>query len=228
MLSAIILAAGVGKRLKTSVPKPLVEICRKPVIIYSLESFNKHPDIDEIIVVTSAQNKAAISRVIKKCSFKKIKLLCLGGKRRQDSVYNGLKAVSQSSNWVLIHDSARPFVSRKFITKVISAAKKTGSAILGVPVKATIKSAKEGFLVDYTVDRSNLWEIQTPQVFKKELIFKAYNRYNKVNFTDDASLVEKLGKKIKIVQGSYENIKITTREDLVFAGAIAERRAYAV
>lgn len=228
MLSAIVLAAGSGRRLKLSVSKPLVKICGKPAIIYSLELFNRHPDIDEIIVVASAQNKAAIARAIRKCSFKKIKVLCLGGKRRQDSVFNGLKAVSKKSDWVLIHDSARPFVGKKLISEVITAAKKTGAAILGVPVKATIKSVKKGSLVDKTVDRSNLWEIQTPQVFKKELIFEAYHRFHKANFTDDASLVEKLGKHIKIVMGSYENIKITTKEDLFFAGAIAKRRAHAI
>ena len=227
MLSAIILAAGSGRRLGICVPKPLVKIDNKPAIIYSLETFNKHPGIDEIILVASAQNKAAIIRLIKKRSFKKIKVLCLGGKRRQDSVYNGLKAVSVSSNWVLIHDCARPFIGTKLITKVIAAAKKSSAAILGVPVKATIKSVKSGLVVDRTVDRSNLWEVQTPQVFKKELILKAYYRYAKEDFTDDASLVEKLGAKVKMVQGSYENIKITTMEDLLLAEVIAKGGAYA-
>jgi 2-C-methyl-D-erythritol 4-phosphate cytidylyltransferase len=132
--------------------------------------------------------------------------------------------VSENSDWVLIHDSARPFIDRKFITEVIMAAKKTGAAITGVPIKATIKSIKSGGLVDRTLDRSNLWEIQTPQVFKKELILKAYKEFSKRNVTDDSSLVEKLGKKVKIVPGSYENIKITTKEDLLFAQAIAGRK----
>lgn len=228
MLSAIILAAGAGKRLGISVPKPVVKIGKSPVIVYSLKAFNQHPDIDEIIVVVSAKNKTAIAKVIKKLAFKKIKVLCLGGKRRQDSVFNGLLAISPGSDWVLIHDSARPFISHELIAKVISAAKKTGAAILGVPVKATIKSVGKDSLIDKTVDRNNLWEIQTPQVFKKELIFKAYKRYFKENFTDDASLVEKLGNKIKIVQGSYKNIKITTKEDLFFAEAIAKRCTHAI
>ena len=228
MLSAIILAAGVGSRLKISVPKPLVKICTKPVIIYSLEAFSRHPDIDEIIIVVSAQNKNAIVKAIKKHSFRKIKAFCLGGERRQDSVSKGLSAISQKSNWVLIHDSARPFISAKLITKVIRAAKNTGAAILGVPVKATIKSVKNDFLVDKTADRGKLWEIQTPQVFKKELILAAYNKYLKESFTDDAALVEKLDKRVKIVQGSYENIKITTKEDLLLAGLIAKRGADAI
>jgi 2-C-methyl-D-erythritol 4-phosphate cytidylyltransferase len=228
MLSAIVLAAGAGRRLGIPVPKPLVKINKQPAIIYSLETFNKHPGIDEIILVVSVQNKAAIIWAIKKYSFKKINVLCLGGKRRQDSVYSGLKAVSSSSNWVLIHDCARPFIGTKLISKVIAAAKKTGAAILGVPVKATIKSVKDGLVVDRTVDRSNLWEVQTPQVFKKELILKAYNRYAKENFTDDASLVEKLGAKVSMVQGSYANIKITTMDDLLLAEVIAKGGAYAI
>jgi len=223
MLSAIIVAAGQGKRLKAAVSKPLVKIGKIPAIAYSLSALNKHPGIDEIIVVVNVKNHQAVSRIIKDYSFKKVKSLVLGGKLRQDSVYNGLKKVNSNSDWVLIHDSARPFIDRKSITEVILAAKKTGAAILGVPVKATIKSIKSGGLVDRTLNRANLWEIQTPQVFKKELIFRAYKEYSKMNVTDDASLVEKLGKKVKIVSGSYENIKITTKEDLLFARAIAGR-----
>lgn len=224
MLSAIILAAGQGLRLKAAGPKPLVKIGKLPAIIYSLRSLDGHADIDEIIMVVSAGNQQAITKAIGSYSFKKIKVFVLGGKRRQDSVYNGLKEVSIKSNWVLIHDAARPFIDHKSITEVIRAAKKTGAAILGVPAKATIKSIKFNRLVDRTLDRSNLWEIQTPQVFKKELILRAYAEHSKKNVTDDASLVEKLGKKIKIVPGSYENIKITTPEDLLFARVIAERK----
>jgi len=223
MLSAIILAAGRGKRLNTPVPKPLVRIGKLPAIVYSLRVLSSHPDIDEIIVVVSAANQRAITKALRKYSFKKIKAFVLGGARRQDSVDNGLKAVNAKSNWVLIHDSARPFIDRESISKVIFAAKKTGAAILGIPVKATIKSVKAGLLVDRTVDRANLWEIQTPQVFKKELIVRAYKKYSKRNVTDDASLVEKLGKKVQVVPGSDENIKITTSVDLLFAEEIARR-----
>ncbi len=224
MLSTIVLAAGRGRRLNTSVPKPLVKIGNLPVIVYPLRILNRHPDIDEIIVVVSAGNRLAISKALKNYSFKKIKAFVLGGARRQDSVDNGLKAVSAKSDWVLIHDSARPFIDSKSITKVIAAAKKTGAAILGVPVKATVKRVKAGLLVDQTVDRTKLWEIQTPQVFKKELIFQAYKKYSRGDVTDDASLVEKLGKNVRIVPGSDENIKITTSVDLLFAGEIARRR----
>jgi len=220
MLSAIIVAAGQGKRLKAAVPKPLIKIGGLPAIIYSLTLLDKHPDVDEIILVINTDNQKAITGAINNYSFRKIKALVLGGSRRQDSVYNGLRVVSADANWVLIHDAARPLIDYKSVTEVIQAAKKNKAAILGVPVKATIKSIKSNGMVAETLDRTNLWEIQTPQVFKKELILKAYKKYSHKRVTDDASLVERLGNKIKIVRGSYTNIKITTPEDILFAQGI--------
>ncbi len=225
MLSAIILAAGQSRRLKSAVSKPLVHIGTKPAIVYSLSAFNKHPDVDEIILVLNAKNQGQIAKAIKHYAFKKIRAFVLGGKRRQDSVYQGLKEISLNADWVLIHDAARPFIDQKSITEVIKAARKTGAAILGVPVKATIKSINSCGQVKQTLNRADLWEIQTPQVFKKELILKAYRKYSRSNVTDDAALVEKLKKIVKIVPGSYQNIKITTPEDLLFARTIARRSA---
>jgi len=228
MLSAIILAAGKGRRLNLSAPKPLVKIGSRPAIIYSLSSLNRHPDIDEIIVVLSPANQDKIIKVIKSFSFEKIKAFVLGGRRRQDSVHNGLKAVNKKSNWILIHDSARPFIDSKSITKVILAAKKSGAAILAVKPKATIKFSRQANMVTETLNRDKLWEAQTPQVFKKNLLLKAYKKYSKDNVTDDASLVEKSGKRVEIVKGSYGNIKITTGEDLLLAGLIIKRKAHAI
>jgi 2-C-methyl-D-erythritol 4-phosphate cytidylyltransferase len=225
MVSAIVLAAGAGKRLKSAVSKPLIKIGNRAAIIYSLQVLSKHPDIDEIIVVVSASNQKLIRKTVESCFFKKIKNFVLGGNRRQDSVYNGLKAVSFKSDFILIHDAARPFIDNRLVTRVIQAAKRSGAAILGVPVKATIKRIKENGRVDKTLDRNNLWEIQTPQVFKKELILKAYKKFLKDNVTDDAALIEKLGKVVKIVLGSYKNIKITTYDDLMFAQAICRSKS---
>ncbi len=220
MLSAIIVAAGQGRRLKAAGLKPLVKIGGLPVIIYSLDTLDKHPQIHEIIVVVNAKNQRSIIRLVKEYSFKKIKSFVLGGRRRQDSVYNGLKMVSPKSSWVLIHDSARPFIDGETIAKVVLAAKKTGSAVVAVKPKATIKFSEKNNIVKATLARDNLWEIQTPQVFKKELILQAYKKYAAGKVTDDASLIEKLGKQVLLVQGRYENIKITTAEDLLFAGLI--------
>ena len=228
MLSAIVLAAGKGRRLNAAVPKPLVKIGSKPAVVHSLDTLNKHPGIGEIIVVLSLANQGKIIKAIKRHSFKKIKVFVLGGRRRQDSVYNGLRAVSKDSDWVLIHDSARPFVDSRFITKVIQAAKKSGSAILAVKPKATIKSCLQGGIINETLDRGKLWEAQTPQVFKKNFLLEAYKKYSRDDVTDDASLVEKLGKRVKIVEGDYSNIKITTCEDLLVAGLIIKRKSHAV
>lgn len=228
MLSAIVVAAGQGRRLKAASCKPLVKIGKFPAIIYSLSALDKYPGISEIIVVVSDKNQRLIIKLIKSYSFKKNINFVLGGRRRQDSVYNGLKMVSGSSDWVLIHDSARPFIDRTIIAKVILAAKKTGAAIVAVKPKATVKFSLRNNIVKNTLDRDHLWEVQTPQVFKKELILQAYKKYAQDKVTDDASLVEKLGARVLIVQGKYENIKITTNEDLLFAGLIAERFAHDV
>jgi 2-C-methyl-D-erythritol 4-phosphate cytidylyltransferase len=223
MVSAVLLAAGEGRRLNSSVSKPLVKIGSQPIVFYSLRTLSQHPGIDHIVVVVSRANRQAIARIIKDYSFKKIKAVVLGGRRRQDSVYNGLKAISRDSKWVLIHDSARPFVQAGAVTKVIRQAKKYGAAILAVRPKATIKSSRSDNTVAQTFNRDKLWEIQTPQVFEKGLLLKAYKKYSKDNVTDDASLVEKLGKRVRIVKGSYGNIKITTNEDLLLAGVISKK-----
>ena len=220
MVSAILLAAGKGKRLKLLISKPLVKIGKQPAITYSLKQLDRHPDIDEIILVVNSGNQAAIARSIKPYCFKKIKCFVLGGKRRQDSVYNGLKVIDRNSKWVLIHDSARPFVDSISITRVILAAKKNGAALLAVRPKATIKLSRKSGIVDQTLDRDKLWEVQTPQVFEKNIILGAYQKYSRGDVTDDASLVEKLGRKVSIVEGDYSNIKITTAEDLLLAELI--------
>lgn len=223
MVSAILLAAGEGRRLNSSVSKPLVKIGRHAIVFYSLRTLSKHPGIGQIIAVVNRANRQAIAKIIKNYSFKKIKAIVLGGRRRQDSVYNGLKAISRDSKWVLIHDSARPFVHAGAVTKVIRQAKKYGAAILAVRPKATIKSSRPDNTVAETFNRDKLWEIQTPQVFEKGLLLKAYKKYSKAKVTDDASLVEKLGKRVKVVKGSYGNIKITTNEDLLFARVISRK-----
>jgi 2-C-methyl-D-erythritol 4-phosphate cytidylyltransferase len=220
MLSAIVLAAGKGMRLKSATPKPLIKIGKWPAIIYSLNVLDRHPHIDEIIVVLNIVNQKKVIKAISSRSFKKIKAFILGGPRRQDSVYNGLKAVNKKSGWVLIHDSARPFINAQSVTKVISAAKKSGASLLAVRPKATIKFSCKPGIVSETLDRDKLWEAQTPQVFKKDTLINAYKKYSHCDVTDDASLVEKSGGKVSIVEGSYSNIKITTADDLLLAGLI--------
>lgn len=227
-VTAILLAAGRGRRLQSDIPKLLVRLNSQPVIIYSLKALSSHPYIKDIIVVAHRQNRTSILGAIYEYRIAKVIHIVEGGLRRQDSVHNALKALPNSSKYVLIHDAARPFIGKEIISKVISAAKKSGAAIVGVPVKATIKKVKgngarvKRCVVEKTIDRNSLWEIQTPQVFIREVITKAYRKYAGSHVTDDASLVEKLKRKVVVVPGSYSNIKITTPDDLIVARAFAQ------
>ncbi len=220
MLSAIVVAAGRSKRFKGKISKVLAQINNKPVIYYSLAVLNRHRDIGEIIVVASLKNIKAIKEIIRKYKINKVKKIILGGKERKDSVSLGLRSLSREAKDVLIHDGARPFIDNKIISLVIAAAKASGAAVAGVKVKPTIKRSDKGLWVKETLERENLWEIQTPQVFSKKIILKAYNNLRSAKATDDAMLVEKIGIKVKIAPGSYNNIKITTPEDLSVSGVI--------
>lgn len=229
-ITAIVLAAGKGLRLKTKASKPLIKINSHPLIVYCLNTLSKHPDIKDIIVVANRKNLKDISHQIRRYRIGKVKDIVLGGRLRRVSVMNGLRAVDKRCNFVLIHDGVRPFIDKKIISSAIKTAKRYGAAITAVPVKATIKSVgrrpssvAHDFIVKETLKREKLWEVQTPQVFRRDLILQAYKKFGNTDVTDDASLVEKLGKKVRIVEGSYFNIKITTPEDLVLAESIAKR-----
>ena len=226
-LTAIVLAAGEGRRFHPKVHKPLVKIKSLPAVIYSLKILNRHPDVSGIIIAVNSNNVKDITKFISDYRIKKAKDIVFGGSRRQDSVRNALKSVDAKADLVLIHDAARPFIDSGIITRVIKAARKSGAAIVGVPVKDTIKETRViscKLQVTRTLKRDNLWQIQTPQVFKKSLILEAYKRFGDSETTDDASLVEKLGAKVAVVMGSYDNIKITTPEDLIIARAIAKNK----
>jgi len=234
-VTAIVLAAGRGLRFNPKVSKPLFRIGSKPILVYSLLRLSRHPYVKDIIVVANSLNKKKIIKKIKEYRINKIKDVVLGGLRRQDSVIKGLEAMDSHADYVLIHDAARPFIDKNIISSVINTAKKYGAAISGVPVKATIKevhSAQQSTvhnsrcIVKKTLDRKKLWEIQTPQVFKKSLILEAYKKFGSLGVTDDASLVEKLKRKIGIVPGSYFNIKITTLEDLAVASEIIKNKKF--
>jgi len=236
--SAVVVAAGSGRRFKSKVPKVLINLGKKPILIYSLLELAGHPQVRDIVVVANAASLEQIKRIIKKYRIKKINSLVLGGERRQDSVLRGLNAVKGNAQLVLIHDAVRPFIGRKEITAVIEEAGKTGAAILAVPVKATIKRVKKNInaeslvergprvvgAVEETLKRDELWEVQTPQVYKKFLVIQAYARFGGEMATDEASVVEKAGIKVSVVNGSYFNIKITTPEDLIIAEGILKKR----
>lgn len=238
-LSAIVLAAGKGERFRSGLPKPVIRLNSRPIIIYSLDILSRHPLVKEIVLVVNALNRRRIVEAVKKYRIPKISRIAEGGARRQDSVYSGLKAIDKKADLVLIHDACRPFIDRKAVDSVLTAADKYGAAIVGVPVKATIKKGIRSpgqqvtktqrhqdtspVIVEKTIDRSGLWEIQTPQVFRKDIILKAFQKFGRQDVTDDAMLVEKLGQPVVVVPGSYCNIKITTPEDLIMAKAILKK-----
>jgi len=235
-VTAIVLAAGKGLRFSRfnsftvrGGTKPLIKVNSKPIIIRCLGILSQHPYIKDIIVVANSKNSISITREIKQYRIKKIKDIILGGRLRQDSVINGLKAMDMRTGLVLIHDAVRPFIDKDMVSSVIKEASRYGAAIVGAPVKDTVKKVRKSGnqevrsrIVEKTLNRDELWEIQTPQVFKKKLILEAYERFGNIEVTDDASLVEKLRVKVKVVRGSYNNIKITTPEDLILAEAIAK------
>lgn len=220
-VEAIVACAGVGNRLKRKLSKPLVKLNGIPIFIRTIKTLSRVRLIDKIILVVKKEELARFAQEVKRYHLKKIKTIIPGGKTRSNSVKNGLSALDKQTDLVVIHDGARPLVDKNSITQVIKAARKSGAAILAVPAKATIKQITVQ-RVKKTLDRKKLWEAQTPQVFKKAIILKAYKSFKGVA-TDDAFLVERLGRPVKIVMGSYQNIKITTPEDLAFAKLILNK-----
>lgn len=219
----IIPAAGAGTRFGADVPKPLLLLKGKEVIIYSLEMFDSCDLVDGVVVVAPALKVADFENVIKKYVFKKPIKVVPGGKSRYESVSNGLKVLDPNIDFVLIHDGARPLVSREVIEQAIKTCYTAKAVVVGVPLKPTIKRIDPlAKVIDTTLDRSILWEAQTPQVFAYELLTQAHRQGIglDVEATDDAFLVERFGAKVKMIEGEYRNIKLTTPEDLKIAEAL--------
>ena len=224
-VAAIVPSAGRGTRLKTRIEKPYIKLGAKPVLAHTLIALGRNKKIKEILVAVQKDKIGkAYREIIQKYNIKKARLLA-GGRERVDSVYNALRLVSDDIDYVLIHDGVRPFVTDELIEDLLKAAARFKASVAGVPVKPTLKFVSEGKFIKHTPPRQYFWEAQTPQVFKKSLIIKAYESARKKNIsaTDDATLVEKIGIRPKIVMGSYSNIKITTREDLELARIILKR-----
>jgi 2-C-methyl-D-erythritol 4-phosphate cytidylyltransferase len=212
----IVVAAGAGKRLKTGFVKALVPLKGRPLLAYCLKIFNAHPDIDGIVIVGVKDSLKDFDRIAKR--FKKVRAVVAGGLKRSDSVKCGLKALSPDTDVVLVHDAARPFVDGSMIDRLIAALKKNKAAIVGVPVKFTVKRVDRKSLdIQATLARDLLWEAQTPQGFQRQVLVKAHTQKAKEEATDDAVLVERMGDRVKMVMGNYRNIKVTTPEDMVLA-----------
>ena len=216
-IQAIVPAAGAGKRLKAAASKPLVLIKGTPLLIYSLKAFEQCSLIHSVIVVAPKKNIKEFQKVIKDFKIKKVACCVAGGKRRCDSVLNGLRRLDKDTDFVVIHDGARPFLTVELLKRCITAAQRHKAVVAAVPMKPTVKRVTKSFVIKETLNRDELWEIQTPQVFAKEIIVKAYKHLGASAPTDDAQLVENMGVETRVVEGSYQNIKITTKEDLGFA-----------
>ena len=239
---AVVPAAGMGKRFGPGANKPFKSLMGKPLIVWSLETLESVVEVSEIIPVLKLEDMSHGKKLFEEYGLSKIKRIAPGGEERQDSVYNGLKLLDNTNCLVLIHDGVRPFIEKDLIEKAIKELltppapesevkggeekfKGFDGVAVGVPLKDTIKEAENG-IIKKTLKRDFLWAIQTPQVFSYKNILAAYKRAMKEKFysTDDAALVEKYGGKIKIVMGSYKNIKITTPEDLAIAEFLLSRR----
>ena len=218
--TVIILAAGSGKRMNSEVHKQYLLIKEQPVLYYSLKAFEDSQVDDIVLVVGAGEIEYCKKEIIEKYGFLKIRAIVEGGKERYHSVYEGLKAAKET-DYVLIHDGARPFVTQEIISRTIENVCKYQACVVGMPVKDTIKIADIDNYAKETPNRSSVWQIQTPQAFSYPLIFDAYTRIFETEdsaITDDAMVLERMtAQKVKLIEGSYQNIKITTPEDLLIA-----------
>lgn len=215
---AVVLAAGKGRRMGTDIPKQFLNIHEKPVLYYSLSAFQQHDKIDAIVLVLSEEYKMYCrEEILDKFGITKVSAIVEGGAERYDSVISGLKACD-NCGYVFIHDGARPCITKEIIDRCLENVEQHQACVVGMPSKDTIKIADENGYIAVTPPRKNVWNIQTPQVFSYDLICSAYEaavQSEMAGITDDAMVVEQFGGvKIKLVEGSYENIKVTTPEDI--------------
>ncbi len=222
MVDVIIVAAGSGKRMGYDINKAFIEIDSKPILAYTIEHFYQHKRIDNITIAIRKEDETIVKALLDKYGYRDITLV-YGGKERQDSIKNCLDTLGKS-NIVMIHDAARPFINSNIIDQSIDLTEKYEATCLGVPIKDTVKVVDQSNTVKSTPDRSTLWSAQTPQTFKYDLLISAYNKAfsENISATDDSSLVESLGYNVKMIMGSYQNIKITTPEDLKYAQFLIE------
>lgn len=234
--TAIILSAGSGSRMKSDIPKQYMDIDGYPVIYYSLKAFEES-DVQSIVLVTGADDVDYCRKeIVQKYNLKKVKAIVPGGNERYDSVYEGLKAAA-GADYVMIHDGARPVITQDIIKRTIRTTKEYRACVVGMPVKDTIRIIDENAFSKETPDRKTLWMMQTPQSFSYELLYRSYQTlYKDINstknvpqITDDAMVVEYgSGVKARIIEGSYENIKITTPEDISIAKTFLKKIKFVV
>ena len=203
-----------------SLKKPYLKLAKKPILTHTIQRFEQNTAVDAIfVIVDEADFSECRTAVLEPYPFTKVQELVAGGETRQMSVYNGVRALSEDVEFVIVHDGVRPFVTDEMIFECLTAADECGAAVAAVPVKDTIKVADEDCFITQTPERERLWAVQTPQVFRKSLLKEAHQlaQARQITGTDDAVLVEQLGFPVKLVMGSYANLKITTPVDLQVA-----------
>ncbi len=231
-ISAIVLAAGSGRRMHSGEKKQFMDLCGMPVVVHSLLAFEKNKNIDSVVVVTAKEDVHRMLMLSLRYNLRKVKNIAEGGDMRFKSVYSGLKAVDADTDYILVHDGARPLVSQELIDRCCEYVSIYKACVAAVPVTDTIKIADDRMFIKETVDRSRLWAVQTPQAFSYSIFMRAYDRlYNTIReynsdpskITDDAMIVENMGDTpVHFVPGEYSNIKITTPEDMLIARAFIE------
>lgn len=224
-VSVIIPAAGFGERMGATIGKQFLLLDGKPILVHTIERFQYCEMVDEIIVSTQRSSFSLIDDIKRQYGLSKLRPPVEGGERRQDSVANALRSADARTGIILIHDAVRPFVHQKEIIQSIETAKYFGASIVAVRAKDTMKLASTDGRVEKTLNRSSLWNVQTPQTFQRQIVLDAYANAEKSNITatDDSYLVEQLGISPIIVEGSYDNIKITTPDDLLLAEMLSKR-----
>jgi 2-C-methyl-D-erythritol 4-phosphate cytidylyltransferase len=221
MVGAVIAAAGSSQRLGGA-DKVFALVAGKPVLAHVLGVFQGCDAVDLIVLVLNEAGLERGKRLVEEWGFSKVTDICRGERRRQDSVSEGLKRL-EGCQWVVIHDGARPCLTADLIERGLAEARQTGAAVAAVPVKETVKMVDVQGIIENTPDRGKLWVAQTPQIFRSDIIVEAYRAGAGV-VTDDAALVEALGHRVKVYMGSYDNIKVTTAEDLALAEIILGRK----
>lgn len=222
---AIVPAAGIGKRFGGGANKPFLKLGGKPLLIWALEVLESLPEVKEIIPVLKDGDMELGVGILEEYRISKVRRIAPGGSDRQDSVFHGLKLADGGKGIILVHDGVRPLIEPLIVQEAVRQLQSADGVVVGVPVKDTIKEVGNGE-VKHTLKRETLWAVQTPQVFRYETIYTAYEKAARESYcaTDDSALVERYGGRIKMVMGSYSNIKITTPEDLKIAEMLLEMR----
>ena len=223
-VGAVVVAAGSSTRMG-GIDKIFAPVLGLPLVAYSLDQLDRCPSVDQIALVLDARSLEQGAELVSERGYRKVVQVCPGGERRQDSVFNGLEALA-GCGWIIVHDGARPCLDDKMLRRGLAAAQECGAAVAGVPCKDTIKVVSTDMAVQNTPDRDTLWLTQTPQVFRYPILMDAH-RNCASDVTDDAMMVESLGYPVKMFLGAYDNLKVTTPDDLAIAEALLRDRVSA-